>query len=94
MKLTFVFSVGKLSENTDGVEACFVNQASEKHIGLSIPSLSEDPQFARTMTRMWWLEPTSNRTLVVVVADDAASDARCGSVAREGFCRSEAPGRD
>jgi hypothetical protein len=63
MKLTFVSSVGKSSENTDVVEARFVDLALHKRTGLSIQFLSEDPQFTRTMTRMWWLEPTSNGLL-------------------------------
>src|SRR4051812_50177563 len=39
-----------------------------KRIGLSIQFLSEDPQFAGTMTITWRLEPTSNGTLVAVGA--------------------------
>ena len=42
-------------------------------------SLSEDPQFTRTMTIMWWLEPTFNGTLLAVAADDVPSDALCGA---------------
>ena len=79
MKLTFVSSVGKSSENTDVVEARFVDLAPHKRIGLSIQFLSEDPQSAGTMTITWRLEPTSNGTLVAVVADDVPSDALCGS---------------
>jgi hypothetical protein len=41
MKLTFVFSVGKSSENIDMVEARFVDLAPHKRIGSSIQSLSE-----------------------------------------------------
>ena len=41
MKLTFVSSVGKSSENTDVVEARFVDLAPQKRIGLSIQFLSE-----------------------------------------------------
>jgi hypothetical protein len=70
-----------LGKNRDVIEARFVDLAPQKHTGLSIRFLSEDPQFARTMTRMWWLEPTSNGTLVAVVADDVPADALCGSTA-------------
>ena len=79
VKLAFVSPAGKSSENTDAVEARFVDLAPQKHTGLSIPFLSEDPQFARTMTIRWWLKPTSNGTLVEVVAGDVLSDALCGS---------------
>ena len=41
MKLTFVSSVGKSSENTDVVEARFVDRAPHKRIGLLIQFLSE-----------------------------------------------------
>src|SRR3954449_11584044 len=47
-----------------------------KRIGLSTQFLSEDPQFAGTMTITWRLEPTSNGTLVAVVADDVPSGIR------------------
>jgi uncharacterized protein YndB with AHSA1/START domain len=73
MKLTFVSSIGKSSEKTDVVEARFIDLAPHKRIGLSIQFLSEDPQFAGTMTMTWRLEPTSNGTLVTVVADDVPS---------------------
>ena len=76
MKLTFVSSVGKSSENPDVVEARFVDLARHKRIGLSTQFLSEDPQFAGTMTITWRLEPTSNGTLVAVVADDVPSGIR------------------
>lgn len=38
--------------------------------------LSEDPQFAGTMAMTWPPEPTSNGTLVAVVADDVPSGIR------------------
>ena len=76
MKLTFVSSVGKSSENTDVVEARFVDLAPHKRIGLSIQFLSEDPQSAGTMTITWRLEPTSSGTLVAVVADCVPSGIR------------------
>ena len=70
MKLTFVSSAGKFSENTDVVEAGLVDRAPHKRISRSIQFLSENPQFAGTMTITWRLEPTSNGTFVAVVADD------------------------
>ena len=76
MKLTFVVSVGKFSENTDVVEAGLVDRAPHKRIGRSIQFLSENPQFAGTMTITWRLEPTSNGTLVEVVAGDVPSGIR------------------
>ena len=76
MKLTFVSSKGKSSENTDVVEARFVDLAPQKRTRLSIQFPFEDPQFAGTMTITWRLEPTSNGTLVEVVADDVPSGIR------------------
>ena len=43
MKLTFVSSTGKSSENTDVAEARFVDLAAQR-IGLSIQFLSQAPQ--------------------------------------------------
>jgi hypothetical protein len=75
-----------LEETRVYLRLAFVDLAPQKHTGLSTQFLSEDPQFARTMTRIWWLEPTSNGTFVTVVANVVPSDVRCGSIAREGFC--------
>jgi hypothetical protein len=61
---------GQVLGNKEVVEARFVDLAPHS---ASIQFLSEDPQFAGTMTITWRLEPPSNGTLVGIVADDVPS---------------------
>jgi uncharacterized protein YndB with AHSA1/START domain len=73
MKLTFVASQGKSSENTDVVEARFTDIMPDESIGLSVEFVSDDPEFAGTMTMTWQFQPTLEGTIVTVVAEAVPS---------------------
>jgi uncharacterized protein YndB with AHSA1/START domain len=73
MKLTFVASQGKSSENTDVVEARFTDIMPDESIGLSVGFVSDDPKFAGTMRMTWQFQPTLEGTIVTVVAEAVPS---------------------
>jgi uncharacterized protein YndB with AHSA1/START domain len=73
MRLTFVASQGKSSENTDVVEARFTDIMPNERIGLSVAFVSDDPKFAGTMTMTWQFQPTPEGTNVTVVAEAVPS---------------------
>lgn len=76
MTLTFAAAPGKSSENTDVVEARFVDLVPDEQIGLAVNFVSQDPEFAGTMTMRWRLQPTPDGTLVSVTADNVPSGIR------------------
>lgn len=69
MTLTFRDSQGKSSENTDTVEARFVDLTGGQRIGLSVEFISDDPRYAGVMTMTWLLRPQPQGTTVTVTAD-------------------------
>lgn len=70
MTLTFATATGKSSENSDEVDASFVELVPDERIVQAIRFVSDQPEFAGTMTMRWNLEPRPGGTLVTCTADD------------------------
>ncbi|MFO6453517.1 MULTISPECIES: SRPBCC domain-containing protein [unclassified Aeromicrobium] len=63
-------TTGKSGENTDVVEVRFVSIDAPRLVAEEVEFVSDDPDFAGTMTMTWTLEPVREGTRVVITATD------------------------
>jgi len=73
MVLTYVdgsSSPGKSSDDTDVVEARFVELTPGVRVVQAVDFVSEDPSFSGTMTMTWAISRTDGGSLVTITAED------------------------
>ena len=70
MTLTFDSAHGKSTDNTDVVNARFIELIPNQHIAWAIDFESEDPSFRGTMKMSWTFQRNDAGTLVAVEASD------------------------
>jgi uncharacterized protein YndB with AHSA1/START domain len=63
-------SPGKSSENTDIVQARFVELTPGVRVTQAVDFVSEDSSFSGTMTMTWAISPTNGGSLVTITAED------------------------
>jgi uncharacterized protein YndB with AHSA1/START domain len=63
-------SPGKSSDDTDVVEARFVELTPGVRVVQAVDFVSEDPSFSGTMTMTWAISRTDGGSLVTITAED------------------------
>lgn len=63
-------AAGKATADADIVEARFVSITPGQRVVQAVDFVSDDPDFAGTMTMSWQVEPVAEGTLVTITADD------------------------
>ena len=61
---------GKSGDNSDEVEARFVELVPNQRVVQAVDFVSDDPRFAGTMTMSWLLTPLGTETEVKIIAEN------------------------
>jgi uncharacterized protein YndB with AHSA1/START domain len=67
---------GKTAEHEDVVEGQFVELVPDERVIQRVEFVSDDPEFAGTMTMTWSLAPVREGTVVTIVCEDVPAGIR------------------